>query len=177
MAYIKLNNENLPGITGLLDYRPETAKPLSELAETLLRGPSSLSSGEREIIASSVSKWNDCKFCHASHGASAAAHLDKDVSFIDEIKNDFPNVEINEKLKALLRIAHKVQQGGKKVEEEDIKNARLNGATDIEIHDVVLIAAAFCMYNRYVDGLGTFSPENNEDYMDIGKKLATKGYL
>ncbi len=177
MAHIKLNNEELPGIIGLLDYRQETALPLSELAEVLLRGDSTLSSGEREIIASSVSYWNNCHFCHASHGASAVAHLKTDLTLIEEIENGFQNREISPKMRTLLNIAHKVQMGGKNVKEDDISRARKEGATDREIHDTVLIAAAFCMYNRYVDGLNTWSPEPLEAYKENGEMLAHEGYL
>src|SRR5271154_998241 len=148
MAHIKLLNEQLPGIVGLLDYRKETAKPLSELAEILLRGDSTLTSGEREMIASYVSYKNECHFCHTSHGAAAAAHLKKDMSLVDDIKMGFIKTQISSKLRALLTVATHVQQGGKKVTEADITAARKEGATDREIHDTVLIAAAFCMYNR-----------------------------
>lgn len=177
MAYIKLKNEQLPGISGLLDYCPETAKPLSELAEVLLRGANSLTSAEREIIASSVSHWNECHFCHTSHGAAAAAHLQKGADFIDEIKQELPNTSLSDKMRSLLAIAKKVQKGGKHVRPEDIEAAKNNGATDREIHDTVLIAAAFCMYNRYVDGLGTFAPPEKEMYMPMGERLAKTGYV
>lgn len=176
MAYIKLNN-NFPGIVGLMHFRPETAKPLNELAETLLRGPSSLSSAEREMIASYVSYQNECHFCHSSHGAAAAHHLDGDLSLLDDIKKDFEKTEISGKLRTLLNIAKKVQVLGNQVTEADIEAARVEGATDLEIHDTVLIAAAFCMYNRYVDGLGTWAPEDNDAYDDTGKMLASEGYL
>jgi uncharacterized peroxidase-related enzyme len=178
MAYIKLNNENLPGIVGLLNYRAQTAKPLCELAEVLLSDKdNSLEPGEREIIAASVSYKNDCHFCHSSHGASAAAHFHAGPDFIDEIKEGFPHARISDKLRALLQIAHQVQKGGKEVHPGDIENARKEGATDREIHDTVLIAAAFCMYNRYVDGLGTWAPQENMAYMEMGKNLAEHGYL
>jgi uncharacterized peroxidase-related enzyme len=176
MAHIKLLNEELPGIVGLLNYRPETAQPLLDLAETLLRGPSSLSSGEREIIAASVSYWNKCHFCHTSHAAAAAAHLESDLSLIDDIKAGLPNTPVSDKLRALLHIAHQVQGNGKNVTDDDIATAREKGATDIEIHDTVLIAAAFCMYNRYVDGLGTWAPGPNEAYAEMGNRMAHVGY-
>ncbi|MDP9079870.1 MAG: peroxidase-related enzyme [Bacteroidota bacterium] len=176
MAYIALKNEELPGIVGLLNYRPETAKPLLDLAETLLRGPSSLTSGEREIIAASVSWWNQCHFCHTSHAAAAAAHLDSGLNLIDDIKAGLPNTEVSDKLRALLNIAHQVQRAGKNVTDADVAAARENGATDSEIHDTVLIAAAFCMYNRYVDGLGTWAPQPNEAYKEMGERMAFVGY-
>jgi len=176
MAHIKLLNEELPGIVGLLNFRPETAKPLLVLAETLLRGPSSLTSGEREIIAASVSYWNQCHFCHTSHAAAAAAHLKTGLSLIDDIKAGLPETPVSEKLRALLHIAHQVQKNGKNVTDEDVAAAREFGATDSEIHDTVLIAAAFCMYNRYVDGLGTWAPAANEAYKEMGERMAHIGY-
>lgn len=177
MAHIKLLNEELPGIAGLLNYRPETGKPLTDLAEVLLRGPSILTSGEREIIAASVSYWNKCHFCHTSHGAAAAAHLKSGLGLIDDIKAGLPNTPVSEKLRSLLHIAHQVQLGGKEVTDGDIAHARELGATDLEIHDTVLIAAAFCMYNRYVDGLGTWAPVPNEAYAEMGERLAHVGYI
>lgn len=177
MAHIKLLNEQLPGIVGLLDYRKETGKPLSELAETLLRGDSTLSSGEREMIASYVSYKNDCHFCHTSHGAAAAHHLGGDLNLIDDIKLGLGKTKVTPKLRALFQIAAHVQEGGKKVTPADIEAARKLGATDREIHDTVLIAAAFCMYNRYVDGLGTWAPKEKEAYNEMGRRLAHEGYL
>lgn len=176
MAFIELNN-NFPGIVGLMKYRSDTAKPLNELAEILLRGPSTLTSAEREMIASYVSYQNECHFCHSSHGAAAAHHLDGNLDLLDDIKKNFQNTEISPKLRKLLAIAKKVQILGNKVTEEDIEEAKNEGATDREIHDTVLITAAFCMYNRYVDGLGTWAPQDNEAYNETGKMLANVGYV
>ena len=160
-----------------VNFSPKTARPLNELTEVLLVEESTLTRAEREIIASSVSHWNDCHFCHTVHGAAAVAHLKTGLSLIDDIKNNLQQTEISPKLRALLEIAHKVQQGGKMVKMEQIDAARQEGATDQEIHDTVLIAAAFCMYNRYVDGLATWAPEQKEAYADMGKSLAENGYL
>jgi uncharacterized peroxidase-related enzyme len=176
MAHIKLN-EGLPGITGLLAFRPETAEPMRVLSEFLLRGPNSLSSAEREIIATYTSSQNDCYFCQMGHGAAAAHHLGGNLELIDQVKRDFQSAPISNKLKTLLAIAGQVQKGGKHVTSEDIEQARQAGATDLEIHDTVLIAAAFCMYNRYVDGLGTSAPRDPELYLAIGKRLAEQGYV
>jgi uncharacterized peroxidase-related enzyme len=177
MAHITLKNEQLPGIVGLLDYRPETAKPLNELAEILLRGPSILTRAERELLASSVSHWNHCHFCHSAHGAAAAAHLKANIALLDDIKAELKQTKVSPKLRALLNIAKQVQQGGRQVTKAVVNTAREQGATDLEIHDTVLIAAAFCMYNRYVDGLATWSPEPKEAYAEIGQVLATVGYV
>lgn len=176
MAYINLPEE-LPGILGPMAFRPDTAKILNTLAETLLRGPSSLTSGERELIAAYVSHQNNCLFCHSSHGAAAAHHLGKDYQLVDQVKQDYRSAPISEKLKALLNVAGKVQKSGRNVTPDDIEAARKLGATDMEIHDTVLIAAAFCMYNRYVDGLGTWAPAETLAYDDMGKRLAEVGYM
>lgn len=157
MPHIRLP-EGFPGITAPLAYRPETAKPLSELAEVLLRGPNTLTSADREIIATFVSSRNDCNFCRDSHGAAAAHYLGGDYALVDAVRRDYQTAAISPKLKALLVIAGKVQQGGKQVTTADVEAARAEGATDTEIHDAVLIAAAFCMFNRYVDGLATWTP-------------------
>ena len=174
MAHITLT-ENLPGIRGLMAFRPQTAKPLNALAEVLLRSDEGLSKGERELIATYVSSLNDCFFCQNIHGAVAAYYFDEDL--VKQVKADHSVAEISDKLKALLTIAHWVQVGGKYVQEMQIQEARNAGATDLEIHDTVLIAAAFCMFNRYVDGLGTFAPDDAEMYKMRARKIAEeKGY-
>ncbi len=167
----------LPGIRGPMAFRPETSKPLNELVEVLLRHPNSLSAGERELIATYVSARNNCHYCQSIHGAIAAAHLDGNEAVVQCVKQDFHEADISPKLKALLAIAGQVQQDGKNVTKDDVQRARDEGATDIEIHDTVLIAAAFCMYNRYVDGLATVQPQDPDLYRQRGKMVARDGYV
>jgi uncharacterized peroxidase-related enzyme len=176
MAHIALSN-SLPGIAGLLAHRPDTAKPLSLLAETILRGPSTLTTAERELIATHVSRLNDCHFCACSHQAAAMHLAGEDRAVVWSALLDPESAPIDEKMKALLAIAGKVQKGGKHVTESDVERARNAGATDDELHDAVLVAAAFCMYNRYVDGMATWAPQNQEDYEPMGARLATEGYI
>ncbi|MEO8147255.1 MAG: peroxidase-related enzyme [Bacteroidia bacterium] len=177
MAHIKLP-EGLPGIRGPMAFRPETAKPLNELAEVLLRDDNnSLTRGERELIATYVSSLNDCFFCQNAHGGIAQHYLQCDIAFIDGVKKDFQSAIISEKMKTLLAIAASVQQSGKNVTTEQIEDARKQGATDLEIHDTVLIAAAFCMFNRYIDGLGTTAPADRNYYINRGKQRAEEGYI
>jgi uncharacterized peroxidase-related enzyme len=176
MPHIQLDPE-LPGIRGAMAFRPETARPLNALVEVLLQGPSTLTRGERELIATYVSSRNCTHYCHSIHGAIAAAHLGGNEDVVRQVKVDFLQAEISPKLKALLNIAGKVQQDGKLVTPADIEAARHEGATDIEIHDMVLIAAAFCMYNRYVDGLGTNQPADPAFYRERGKRVAREGYV
>jgi uncharacterized peroxidase-related enzyme len=169
--------EGLPGIRGAMAFRPETAKPLNDLVEVLLTGPNTLTPGERELIATYVSSLNDCYYCQTIHGAIAAAHLNGDEDLVRRVKADFQHADISDKLKALLVIAAKVQRGGKNVTAADVEHARNIGATDMEIHDTVLIAAAFCMYNRYVDGLATTQPRDEALYRERGKTVAREGYV
>lgn len=175
MPHIEL--PNLPGIRGPMAFRPETSKPLNELVEVLLRHENSLTQGERELIATYVSAQNNCHYCQSIHGAIAAAHLDGDEDLVRGVKQDYVSAAITSKLKALLKIAGKVQQDGKNVTTEDVQAARGEGATDLEIHDTVLIAAAFCMYNRYVDGLATVQPQDPSLYRERGKLVAREGYV
>ena len=176
MAHIVLP-AGLPGISSAFAFRPETAKPLRELAEVLLRGPNTLTSGEREMIATFVSSRNDCHFCQASHRAAAAHHLEGKYGLVDAVRDNYQAAPVSPKLKTLLNIAGKVQQGGKIVTTADVDRARSEGATDHEIHDAVLIAAAFSMFNRYVDGLATLTPNDPDAYDQMGQRMAKQGYV
>ena len=150
---------------------------MRELAEVLLRGPSTLTSGEREMIATFVSSRNGCHFCEASHRAAAAHHLEGNYGLVDAVTNNYQAAPVSPKLKTLLTIAAKVQQGGKNVTTADVDRASSEGATDQEIHDTVLIAAAFSMFNRYVDGLATLTPTDPDAYDQMGQRMAKQGYV
>ena len=176
MAYIDLQND-LPGIRGPMAYSPETGRILNELAEILLHSEdNTLSRGEREMIGAYVSSLNDCYFCQHVHGAMAQHYFECDSKLIDDIKKDYTSTSISGKLKALLSIAGSVQQGGRHVSPEQVEQAKSAGATDKEVHDTVLIAAAFCMFNRYVDGLNTWAPHDRQMYIDRAKMRAEDGY-
>ena len=175
MSYIKLRSD-LFGITSLLDYRPETAAPLCELTQILLRGESTLTESERELIASYVSFLNECTFCASAHSQASCLLPGGDVALIEMMRVDVQKMDISDKLKSLLNIAAKVQKGGQYVTMQDVENARAHGATDMEIHDTVLIAALFCLYNRYVDGLAAVTPEDPAYYEALGKRITSRGY-
>ena len=176
MPHITLPPNAPPGIRGLMSFRPETSKPLLELAEVLLRGPSTLGRGERELIAALVSSRNSCGFCTRSHSAVAAAQLAGGAELAEAVCRDFRTAQISERLKALLAIAEQVQQSGQHVQPTHLAAARAAGATDLELHDTVLIAAAFSMFNRYVDGLGAVTPDDPMAYQLNAKLLVEKGY-
>jgi uncharacterized peroxidase-related enzyme len=181
MAHIELPiapqlGREFPGIVGPMTFRPETAAPINDLVNILLRGESTLTRGERELIATHVSRLNDCFFCQTIHGAVAAAQLDHGEALVAKVKTDWLNADVSPKLKALLNVAGKVQRDGKLVTTEDVDAARREGATDREIHDTVLIAAVFAMCNRYVDGLGTWAPSDPDTYRASAAEIVEHGY-
>jgi uncharacterized peroxidase-related enzyme len=174
MPYIPLES-HLPGITGLLEYRKDSGQPIRELTQILMRGNSTLTEAERELIASVVSNGNQCTFCTTAHTAAADLLIGNHETS-QKVKQDIATAPVSEKMKALLTIASLTRESGKLVTTEVIDNAKAAGATDIEIHDTVLIAALFCLYNRYVDGLATALPAENNYYNVLAERLVNHGY-
>jgi uncharacterized peroxidase-related enzyme len=175
MPHIQVD-ENLPGIRSLMAFSPETAEPMGKLANLLLRTNEGLSMAEREMIAAHVSYLNDCFYCQQSHGAIAVCYLNGDEALVEQVKKDYEQADISDKMKALLSIAGSVQKGGKHVTEAQIEKAKESGAADKDIHDTVLIAAMFCMFNRYVDGLASNTPTGLSSYPLRAKQIAEHGY-
>ncbi|MBV6440064.1 MAG: hypothetical protein EPGJADBJ_01726 [Saprospiraceae bacterium] len=175
MPHISLRSD-LYGITSLLDFRPQTAAPLCELTHLLLRGPSTLTEAERELIATYTSYLNDCMFCQTAHGAATCQLPGGSHEQLEAVKKDLATAPLSDKLRMLLHIAGKVQKSGRAVTAGDVEAARHAGATDMEIHDTVLIAALFCLYNRYVDGLATATPADPAFYEALGKRISVRGY-
>jgi uncharacterized peroxidase-related enzyme len=178
MPHIDLHSD-YPGLQGLLTYRPEVLDPINAFVQILMwdeHPDQSLSRGERQLIGTYAAYKNDCKFAYLCHGGVAAAHLDDNEELVEQVKQDYTSAPISPKLKALLAIAEQTVRGGKYVNPDLIEAARAEGATDLEIHDTVLTAAAFCLYSRYIDGLATNQPDDPEFYRELGKRLAAQGY-
>jgi uncharacterized peroxidase-related enzyme len=129
MPYIKLRTD-LYGITSLLDYRKETAEPLCALTDLLLRGESTLSESERELIAAWVSYLNQCEFCFSAHGTAACLLPGGNTGLIESMKSNPASMQVSDKMLSLLNIAGKVQKSGREVQQLDIDSARQHGATD-----------------------------------------------
>lgn len=174
MPHIPLE-EHLPGITGLLEYRPDSAAPIRELTQFLLRGPNTLTTGERELIATVVSNGNECRFCTTAHAAAVDLILGENTTSAC-VRSDIESAPLGEKTKALLLIASLVRESGKAVTAAAVERAKQAGATDLEIHDTVLIAALFCLYNRYVDGLATVAPDSPGFYARLAERIVHHGY-
>lgn len=176
MAHIRLTSP-LPGMTGLLQSMPITAKPLKELAQALLRNSKALTPAEGETIATYVSVLNGCEYCSRSHGAVARLLLKYEGGIVEDLRSGTYLIGLEPRMAALMHLAERVQATPVGVRPEDIEKAKAAGAGDGDIHDAVLIAAAFCMYNRYVDGLGTAVPEHPAAYEAIGRRLVDQGYV
>lgn len=174
MPHIPLDS-HLPGITGLLEYRKDTGEPIRDLTQIILRGPSTLTEAERELLATVVSHGNECKFCTTAHAATVDMLLgERETS--KKVRLDISTAPVSEKMKALLIIAAHTGKSGKLVTEQDIEHAKTAGATDLEIHDTVLIAALFSLYNRYVDGMATAMPDNEGYFSILADRLVNHGY-
>lgn len=177
MAYVALKDENSPGIVGLLQSFPDTGRCLVALAEHMLRRDTpALSMAEREIIAGYVSRLGNCEYCDLSHSEVGEAMLGKP-GLVAAAVCDPGDADLSLVMKTLLPIAAKVQRDPKSVTAEDVDHARRAGASDQEIHDTVLIAAAFCMFNRYVDGLGTAVPADRSAYQEGVERTIARGYV
>jgi uncharacterized peroxidase-related enzyme len=171
MSYINLPKA-IPGIRGLLVAFPETGDPLSAFTQQLLRGQSTLTPAERELIAACVSQANDCRFCTWSHAAAAKQFFSgNQVEMVNKVVFEQDTSPLSDKMTALVEIALTVRKGGQFVTQNLIDKARTAGADEKAIHDTVLIAAAFCMFNRYVDGLAALTPQETTVYDEIGKRL------
>lgn len=166
---------DLPGMAGLHTFKPETAVMLKAFTQQLLRGSSSLTVTERETIAAHVSTRNECRFCTLTHTA-VAMHTSDDKDTVCAAIVEPATAPITDRMRTLLAIAGKVQRAGKDVTAGDVDAARAAGADDEDIHDTVLVAAAFCMFNRYVDGLAATTPTDPALYRIIGQHLADNGY-
>ncbi|GAB3980148.1 carboxymuconolactone decarboxylase family protein [Spirosoma terrae] len=179
MPHIQLNND-APGIRSLVIYRPDTGKPLYELAQALLRAgspDSTLLDAERELIAAFVSNQNCTDFCRNSHAAASRYLFGEQASVVDQTLQNPETAPISAKLRALLTIAERVTADARTVTNDVVTAARAEGATDGDIHDTVLIAASFSMYNRYVDGLATVTPDDPDAYVAMGERMGTIGYV
>ena len=172
------HHPDIASMAALNNYRPDVYAILGPLGEYLLHTPTlGLSCADREIIAAFVSSLNGCAYCEAIHSAIATVHLGSNMrELIENIKHDYTSSHISPQLKALLAIAEQVQKGGKNVTAEAVAKAKACGANDDDVHDTVLLAAAFCMFNRYVDGLGTCMPEDQDEVEKMAPAIAEMGY-
>jgi len=174
-----------PGILAAMMISPALAAPLRALADMLLVKPfagSTLNRADREMIATAVSAGNDCFYCMDTHGAFATALLQEHglsgstaEARTEALKSGRVSA-LSEKLQALIGVAMVVREHGRKLRSVDVESARDAGATDEDVQLAVLIASAFCMYNRMVDGLRARTPADVSAHYARAKQIAQFGY-
>jgi uncharacterized peroxidase-related enzyme len=174
---------DVPGILAAMRLTPSLETHLRGLADALLVEEypgATISRGERELIATAVSAGNDCFYCMDSHGAFASELLSRDgTSGVDALVDGIKLGEsegVSPKVAALLEIARGVQRNARAVARGEVERALAAGATDADTQLAVLIASAFCMYNRMVDGFRAATPASAEAYRDRASQIAEHGY-
>jgi uncharacterized peroxidase-related enzyme len=162
-----------PVMRDLYKSQPATCKPLGELTEAAMRGPSPFTQGERELIAAYVSGLNACVYCHTTHvGVAAACGVDPEL--FKALLGDLDSAPIAEKMKPILRYARKLTQTPARMTEADAAAVYDAGWGDDALYSTVLVTALFNFYNRFVDGVGLALPGNYVP--EAAKRLSTKGY-
>ena len=174
---------DVPGILTALRLTPALGVHLRGLADELLVDDfagATISRPQREMIATAVSAANDCFYCMDSHGAFASELLERGASaellpLVDAVKVGSSD-GFDPKMQALLHIARTVRGEPRDLTAEDVQAALANGATDADVQLAVLIAAAFSMYNRIVEGFRAKTPPTPEAYRSRAAEIAEHGY-
>jgi uncharacterized peroxidase-related enzyme len=172
-----------PGISAALRLTPGLGLHLRGLADELLVNDfpgATIRRDQRELLATAVSAANDCFFCMDSHGAFANALLERSgavelVPLIEAVK-DGSSDGFDSKMRALLHIARTVRHDPRRLTAADVETATDAGASDADVQLAVLIAAAFSMYNRMVDGFRARTAPTTDAYRERADQIAEHGY-
>lgn len=174
---------DVPGIVVAMRLSPALSEHLKGLADALLVAPfpgSDLTRAERELIATAVSAANDCFYCMDTHGAFAGELLRRDAvkdieALVDRVKSGGVD-GTTPRVAALIGLARIVRGNARDVTTGDVARAKDAGASDGDVQLTVLIASAFCMYNRMVDGLRARTPASVDAYRERAAQIAEHGY-
>lgn len=172
MAFLK----SLPAQSALLEvFRafPSTSKPLLEFHEALLRGESSLTVAERELIAAYVSGLNVCSYCHGVHTATAEA-FGVDENLLESLLHDVDSAPVDEKMKPVLRYAQKLTLTPSRMTPADADAIYAVGWDEQALHDAVAVCGLFNLMNRLVEGLGIEAAAGY--HQESGRRLKEIGY-
>ncbi|MDP3461932.1 MAG: hypothetical protein Q8S18_03985 [Bacteroidales bacterium] len=156
------SNQKDLSLPALMRFKASSASILSSVGHALVKGPAELSHTDREMLSAYVSMLNECDACFDSPASNGNGQMNGKDKTMASVMDKVSGTPVTEKMKSLLTFANKVQQNGKLVSKDDIDTARKNGASDEDIHDTMIISAAFCMYNRYIDGLSNNSSLINQ---------------
>jgi uncharacterized peroxidase-related enzyme len=169
---------DFPGILVAMNLAPGLATHLRGLADELLVKDfpgATITRGERELLATAVSAANDCFYCMDTHGAFACAVAPELKPLLDDVKTGGSH-GVSPKLGALLAIARTVAKNARALTAADVQAARDAGASDADTQLAVMIAAAFAMYNRMVDGFRAKTPGSPDAYAARAEQIAAHGY-
>jgi uncharacterized peroxidase-related enzyme len=174
---------DVPGILVAMHLTPTLGVHLRALADEVLVNEypcATISRHERELLATAVSAGNDCYFCMDSHGAFATALMEQsgvtDRLPLVDVAKDGASAGFDPKMEALLHIARTVGRDALELTAADVAAARGAGATDADVQLAVLIASAFSMYNRLVDGFRARTAPTPEAYQERAGAIAEFGY-
>ena len=170
---LRQSGEAIPEILHLFRFKRRSTDHLVRFTEEVMRGPSPLSRGLRELIGAYVSARSRCSFCSDAHAAAAAELLDRDL--VREVLSDLETSRLDAAHKALLRYAGKLAENPSSVAPTDIDELKRLGFSEEAIFDVLTVASLFRFYNTWNAGAGV---ENMTpaDYAYSGKVLSTLGY-
>lgn len=175
---------DIPGIGLAMSLAPGLEGALRTLADVLLVNDfpgASLTRPEREMIATAVSALNDCFFCMDSHGAFAASLLRRqgatDAEALVEGLKSGSLQRLSAKMQGLLAIARAVARDARALTHDDTAPAMAAGATSGDVQLAVLIASAFSMYNRMVEGLRAPTAADASAYAERADQIADLGYV
>ncbi|MES0175378.1 carboxymuconolactone decarboxylase family protein [Mesorhizobium sp. M0006] len=176
---------DFPGILAAMMISPDLASVLRSLADTLLVKPfpgATLTRSDRELIATAVSAGNDCFYCMDTHAAFAEALLQhegcgasRSRDLTDDLKLGLLT-GLSAKMRYLIRIALIVRDSGRKLASRNVAAAIQSGASNADVQLAVLIASAFCMYNRMVDGFRARTPSDPAVFQERAQQIAVFGY-
>jgi uncharacterized peroxidase-related enzyme len=174
---------DVPGIGAAMRLTPELGLHLRGLADAVLVHDypgATITRAEREMLATALSASNDCFYCMDSHAEHASAVLERDggterAALLEDLKLGALH-GLDRKMQALVQIARTVGRRSRDLSAEDVEAARAAGATDADVQLAVLIASAFSMYNRLVDGFRARTPTNPEAYRERAAEIAEHGY-
>jgi uncharacterized peroxidase-related enzyme len=160
-----------PGL--ILKPHPESGALVMRLTEVLLRGPSTMTPAQRELIAAYTSAVNACEFCYGAHAATAEA-LGVDERWLTRLIDDVDTAPVDDKLKPILRYVRRLTRHPSSVRQQDVDAIFAAGWDEDAFYHVVAICGLFNFYNRLIDGYGV---KSTPDYRKrVGERLAEHGY-
>ena len=175
IAFRKLREAGhaVPEIMHLFRFKKRSTDHLVRFTEEVMRGPSPLPRGMRELIGAFVSSRNQCCFCSCAHVAVAAEYLGQE--FVEEVLNDLETSRLDAAHKELFRYLGKLAENPASIVASDIDKLREAGWSEEAIYDALTVASLFKFYNTWNNGSGVRNMRST-DYQHSGQRIITLGY-